>query len=175
MQYIWEIIKVVIISLLIVIPVRSFLIQPYYVQQESMMPNIQPNNYLIVNRWTYRNNEPKRGDIVVFHIQSEKEALIKRVIGLPGDSIRVSERTLFINGKKLDESSYLNSSVETWGNVEITLTENQYFVLGDNRNHSKDSRHFGPIEKEAIVGKASLRAFPPSQFTRFTDVFYPEE
>lgn len=173
--YVWEVTKVVVISLIIVIPVRTFLMQPYYVQQESMMPNFQPNNYLIVNRWTMRSDKIERGDVVVFKIPTEKDALIKRVIGQPGEHVEVKEREVFINGEQLDESAYLASDVETWGSVDVTLGDNEYFAMGDNRNHSMDSRHFGVVHKDQIVGRAALRLFPPSMIERFGPVSYSKE
>lgn len=173
LQYLWEVIKVVVISLIIVIPVRTFLMTPYYVQQESMMPNFQPNNYLIVNRWTLRSDELQRGDVVVFKIPEEKEALIKRVIGLPGETVEVKDRSVFINGEKLDESAYLANDVETWGSLDVTLGENEYIMMGDNRNNSKDSRHFGAIKKNQMIGRAAIRLLPVSKIDRFGDVDYP--
>lgn len=172
-QYLLEITKVVVISLVIVLPVRTFLMTPYYVQQESMMPNFQPNNYLIVNRWSLRSNELDRGDVTVFKVPDEKDALIKRVIGLPGETIEVKERSVFINGEEIDESSYLAEDIETWGNVNLSLGEDEYFMMGDNRNHSLDSRHFGAINIEQMVGRASVRLLPVSQIERFDAVSYP--
>lgn len=174
LRYVWEVVKVVVISLVIVIPVRTFLFTPYYVQQQSMMPNFQPNNYLIVNRLTLRTGELERGDVVVFKIPEEKDALIKRVIGVPGEHVEVKERTVFINGEELDESTYLADDVETWGSVDVTLGENEYFMMGDNRNHSLDSRNFGAINIDQMIGRAAIRLLPLSKAERFGAVDYPD-
>lgn len=171
-EFIIETAQVVVISIAIVVPVRYFLFQPFYVQQVSMFPTLQQYDYLIVNELTYRFNEPERGDIVVFHIPQQKEALVKRVIGLPGDTITIEDQEVFINGTKLDEGAYLAEEVETWGNLSAEVQENEVFVMGDNRSQSMDSRYFGAITQDDIVGKVSVRAWPFSRAQRFTDIEY---
>jgi signal peptidase I len=162
-----ELIKIIALSVAIVIPIRMYVMQTFYVQQVSMMPNFQPYNYLIVNRWMYQRHTPQRGDVVVFHIDGEKDALIKRVIGLPGETVEVKNNHVFINGAQLDESVYLSNTVPTQGSVKQTLDSTHYFVMGDNRPQSKDSRVFGPITDDDIVGKVAVRLWPFTKIQRF--------
>ncbi|HPA25632.1 MAG TPA: signal peptidase I [bacterium] len=166
-QFAWETLKIIIISLVIIFPVRYYLIQPFYVKGQSMEPNFHDNEYLIINEIGYRFNNPERGDIVVFkYPKNPSEFYIKRVIGLPGERIKITDGEVTIfnaenpNGKVLDESSYLAPGTETSGKLETNLGANEFFVLGDNRSSSKDSRYFGTVDKEFIVGKTWIRGWP---------------
>lgn len=162
-----EVVKVIIISLAIIIPVRYFLIQPFYVKGASMEPNFHDNEYLIIDRLSYRVAEPRRGDVVVLrNPHRPREFFIKRIVGLPGETVRIENGRIVIAragdgaDNPLDESPYLAAEVMTSGSTSITLTADQYFVLGDNRSSSLDSRIFGPIERDAIVGRTWIRAWP---------------
>jgi signal peptidase I len=166
--FVFELIKIVVISLVIIIPVRYFLIQPFYVKGASMEPNFFDHEYLIIDEITYRFNEPNRGDIVVFRYpRNPQEYFIKRMIGLPGESIQIKDGGIIIfntehpDGIVLDEP-YLSAGVKTYGLSEekVTLSANEYFVLGDNRNSSKDSRSFGPVDKSFITGRVLFRGWP---------------
>ncbi|HLD21577.1 MAG TPA: signal peptidase I [Patescibacteria group bacterium] len=169
----WEVAKVVIISLAIIIPVRYFLIQPFYVKGTSMEPNFKQYEYLVIDELSYRFHAPARGDVVVLRDPyDQSQFFIKRVIGLPGETVEVQDRHVYINGKKLDESAYLASSVETWGNMHLTLKEDELLVLGDNRSMSLDGRNFGPVTKDTIIGRTWLRAWPFTRLARFTQVQY---
>lgn len=168
-----EVAKVVIISLAIIIPVRYFLIQPFYVKGASMEPNFYNYEYLIIDELSYRLHEPERGDVVVLrNPESGGRYFIKRIIGVPGDHIEVKDRVVWVNGQQLDETAYLDASTETWGAVDVTLEEEMYFVLGDNRNESLDSRVFGPVHQEEFVGKTWIRAWPLTRINRFTTIDY---
>lgn len=164
----FEIVKVVVLSLAIIIPVRYFLIQPFYVKGASMEPNFYNHEYLIINEFTYRfQSAPERGDIVVFHPpKAGEDFYIKRVVGLPGETVIVREgKVRVINndyplGVTLDESAYLPVGLATEGDQAVTLGDNQYFVLGDNRAASLDSRVFGAVDRTRIVGKVWLRGWP---------------
>lgn len=160
--------KIVFISLVIIIPVRYFLIQPFYVKGASMEPNFYDREYLIIDEISYRLSEPERGDIVVFRYPLDpQEFFIKRLIGLPGESVQIKGGNVIIyndenpNGVFLNED-YLSKDLKTYGLTEdlITLGDDQYFVLGDNRSSSKDSRSFGPVDKSFIIGKVLLRGLP---------------
>jgi signal peptidase I len=169
LSFIWEITKIVIIALLIVIPIRYFLFQPFFVKGQSMEPNFENGDYLIVDELTYKFRNPERGEVVVFKYPNDpSQRYIKRIIGLPGETIEISDGKVVIfdgeGGKILDELNYLPSSVLTAGNVRLTLGENEYFVLGDNRESSADSRRWGTLPRELIIGRALLRAWP------FTDL-----
>lgn len=166
--YIFELVKIIVISLAIIIPIRYFLIQPFYVKGASMEPNFFDQEYLIINEIGYRFNAPERGDIIVFRYPRDpQEFFIKRVIGLPGEKVQIKNGEVIVinadhpDGTRLDES-YLPQDLKTFGLTEepVTMDENEYFVLGDNRNSSKDSRSFGPVHKSFIIGKVWLRGWP---------------
>ncbi|MFC1613217.1 signal peptidase I [Patescibacteria group bacterium] len=165
-SFIADLIKTVIISLAIILPVRYFVIQPFYVKGASMEPNFHENEYLIVNELVYRLKDPMRGDIIIFkNPRNQKEYFIKRILGLPNETIKIYDHKIQIyNSSHQDgiiiEEPYLSSDEITTGNEIIELKENQYYVMGDNRNKSLDSRNFGPIKKESIIGKVFLRGWP---------------
>ena len=175
-EFIWEMVRVAIISLIIILPVRYFLIQPFYVKGASMEPNFYDHEYLIIDEISYRFDVPNRGDIAVFKYPKDtKQYFIKRVIGLPGDKVKIQDNTVYINGNKLDES-YLPPGTETIlplrGYGDVTLTDDEYFLLGDNRGQSLDSRIFGPVKKDLIVGRTWIRGWPFSRVTVFSTPEY---
>lgn len=165
-----EIIKVVVISFITIIGIRELVFKPFSVEGRSMQPNFQDHQYLIVDELSYNFKEPARGEVVVFKYGDDY--LIKRVIGLPGERVKISEGKVMIyntthpEGVLLDES-YLPQDLLTAGEKDITLDEHTYYVLGDNRSVSKDSRYFGPISREQIVGKVFLRGWPLDQVAVF--------
>lgn len=160
LDFTWEILKIVIISLAIIIPIRYFLIQPFFVKGASMEPNFLDGDYLIIDEISYRFEAPQRGEVIIFRYPLEpSQFFIKRIIGLPNENVKVQDGKIFINGNELNESKYLQD-VETVGNVEVKLSDNEYFVLGDNRNASSDSRKWGEVDKKLIIGRAWLRAWP---------------
>lgn len=171
-----EFIKIVIISLLIILPIRYFIIQPFYVKGASMEPTFHDHEYLIIDEISYRFNTPSRGEVIVFRYpQNPQEYFIKRIIALPSEKIEIIDGDIFIynrenpDGFRLDESAYLSANVKTY-NVEegsVSLGDNEYFVLGDNRYASKDSRSFGPLNKGFITGKVLLRGWPFNRFVLF--------
>lgn len=165
LSFVWEIAKIVIIALLIVVPIRYFIFQPFFVRGQSMEPTFENGDYLIIDEISYRFREPLRGEVVVFkYPNNPSQRYIKRIIGLPGETIEIDDGKIIIykNGKTevLDESNYLPGFLETPGDVNLSLDENEYFVLGDNRISSADSRRWGPLPKENIVGRVFLRAWP---------------
>jgi len=168
--FIWEVIKIVVIALIIVIPIRMFVFQPFSVRGASMEPNYYNLDYLIVEEISYRFQEPQRGDVIVFYSPEDNSLrLIKRIIGLPGESIKVSAGKVWIkqeneNYKIFDEIEYLPEDVKTLGSVEYSLEENQYFVLGDNRRVSHDSRGFGILPRENIIGKTIFKLWSTEYF-----------
>lgn len=173
-EFILEVIKVVVISLAIIVPVRYFLIQPFYVKGASMEPNFYDHQYLIIDEITYRFSDPQRGDIIVFRYPKDtSQYFIKRIIGLPGEQVEISNGQVFIynkdypNGKAIDEDMYLAGDVKTYDNRLIKLGNNDYFVLGDNRTASMDSRSFGPVARKYIIGRAWLRGWPLDKLSVF--------
>ncbi len=179
--FIWDLVKVVCLSLAIIIPIRYFLIQPFYVKGQSMEPNFHDEEYLIIDEITYRFHVIERGDIIVFHYpKNPAEYFIKRVIGLPGEKVEVRDGYVFIyapdSEKKylLSESQYLGVDAKTTGDRTWTLGEDEYYVLGDNREHSMDSRIFGPVKKDLIVGKVWVRGWPIDRLKVFGGVDYSQ-
>ena len=163
-SFLWEIVKIVIIALLIVIPIRYFLFQPFLVKGQSMEPNFHDGDYLIIDEISYRFKEPQRGEVVVFkYPKATFQRFIKRVIGLPGETIEIKDGQVIIyNNNKtlvLDESSYLGN-LKTPGNLKTSLAEGEFFVLGDNRSVSADSRSWGPVSRKNIIGRVFFRAWP---------------
>jgi len=176
--FLWETIKIVIVALIIILPLRYYVVQPFYVKGASMEPNFYDHEYLIINEISYHFNEPSRGEIVVFKYPlNPKEYYIKRIIGLPGERITIKDGQViifnqeFTEGKILKEN-YLEPGVETWGDIDITLGIDEYYVLGDNRASSKDSRIFGPVSRHFIVGKTWVRGWPFSRFSVFKNPVY---
>lgn len=174
-EFVSELVHVVVISLAIIIPVRYFLIQPFYVKGASMEPNFHDHEYLIIDEITYRFEEPKRGDIVVFRYPADpSQYFIKRVIGLPGERVKVVGGKVWVynaeypDGKELDETPYLGP-LYTGGEKDATLATDQYFLMGDNRGASLDSRMFGPVTREFIVGRVWFRGWPPEKITVYGD------
>lgn len=166
--------KTVAIALAIILPLRLFIAQPFYVRGSSMEPNFHDFEYLFTEEVSYYMHAPRRGDVIVLkNPQNESEYFIKRIIGLPGEHVVVKDKQVMVNDVVINEAPYLAETVQTWGNVDVTLSDAQYFVMGDNRNESLDSRIFGPIEKREIVGRAWIRVFPFSRIAHFTDVEYP--
>lgn len=174
----FEWIKVIVVAGLLALAITHF-IKPTIVKGESMVPTLHPNDYLIMNRVTYRNHPVEYQDVIVFHSNlsldgessSKKKDLVKRVIGLPGDTIEVREGKVYRNGEELNEP-YINDGVTDRDTLAI-VPENYYFVMGDNRLNSSDSRdtQVGMVPKENIIGKVTLRLFP---FNQITTDFLPE-
>ncbi len=165
LQVLWEVVKVALVSLAIILPIRYFLVQPFYVKGASMEPNFYDHDYLLIDEISYRLREPDRGDVVVFRYPRDpSNYFIKRVIGLPGERLVVNEDKIFISapsGEQVEyHEPYLGEWIKTIGSTDITLGDRQYFVLGDNRGASLDSRSFGPIDRKAIVGRVWVRAWP---------------
>ncbi len=178
--FVWDLLKVIVIALVIIIPVRYYVIQPFIVSGSSMQPTFQNGQYLIVNELDYHLHAPQRGDVIVFKYPlNTSEYFIKRVIGLPGEKVLVSNGKVTIfntanpNGFVLNET-YLPSGLYTEATTDqpITLGENEYFVLGDNRPASSDSRYWGDVPLNDIVGKVVLRAYPFNQFGTFSTPNY---
>ncbi|MDD5084137.1 MAG: signal peptidase I [Candidatus Moranbacteria bacterium] len=189
-RFLWEIVKVCILAFVIIIPIRVFFFQPFFVQGASMEPNFSDGQYLIIGELGYKKTdmdllglhtisvdptkELQRQEVAVFHPPSAPSAdqfFIKRVIGLPGETVEIKNGHVTIynpthsEGFVLDESAYLSSTVPTFasnGNAtySVHLKDDEYFLMGDNRLYSHDSRAFGPVSKDKITGRVLLRAWP---------------
>lgn len=174
-QFILETIQAIVMALSIFIIVYLFLFQPHQVKGNSMYPTFNNGEFLLTNKISYRFNAPERGDVIVFKAPKSEPCAeieceyIKRLIGLPGDRIRISSGRIFINGQPLDESNYLLKTYTTTPgsylleDVEKIIPEGYYLPLGDNRSYSRDGREFGPVSRESIAGKAWLRYWPFSK------------
>ena len=133
-----------------------------------MFPTFKNKEYILTNLVGMRFSDPQRGEVIVFHSPVDKEKdYIKRVIGTPGDTVSVKDGDVYVNGTKLDEVGYLDSSVKTYGGAflqdgadPITVPEGQYIVMGDNRPYSSDSREWGLLKKEEIIGKSFFVYWP---------------
>jgi len=160
-----ELIEVSLVALAIIIPVRYFLVQPFYVRGASMEPSFYDREYLIIDELSYRFRDPERGEIVVFRYPLDQgQFFIKRIIGLPGERVGVVQGKIHIvnaahpDGFVLAEP-YLGRG-PTPGERSVVLGTDEYFVMGDNRNASLDSRIFGPVKSKFIVGRVWLRGWP---------------
>jgi len=173
-----EILEIVLIAVIVVIGVRYFLVQPFLVDGASMEPNFHSGDYILINEISYRFKEPQRGEPVVFHYPgNEATYFIKRIIGLPGEKVEIKGGKIFVfnsqnpNGFEISES-YLPKDLKTSGDKSVDLSSDEYFVLGDNRDASFDSRQWGPLKKTEIVGSVWVRLWPLSQITAFAKPSY---
>jgi signal peptidase I len=169
--FFWDLIKIVAIALAIIIPFRTLVAEPFVVSGTSMLPNFHNKDYLIIDRLSYKFSQPARGDVIVLRYPKDlSQYFIKRIVGLPGDKIQIKQGRVFVyssqnpQGVELNES-YLPQTTETLGRSDIVnLGSDEYFVLGDNRLASSDSRDWGILPKGDIVGKVWLRVFPLNSF-----------
>lgn len=166
---IWDFIKILVLAAIIVIPIRYFIAQPFIVKGASMEPTFQERNYLIIDEASYYFRSPTRGEVIVFRFPLDtSEYFIKRVIGLPGETVTITSGKVMIS-KKPDEKPvalnepYLPAGLQTIGEVSQTLGPNEYFVMGDNRTFSLDSRKWGILPREDITGRVAFRAWPLSE------------
>ncbi len=171
LAFIFEVVQIVLISSAIIIPVRYFLIQPFYVKGASMEPNFYDHEYLIIDELSYRFRTPERGEIVVFRYPRDpSQYFIKRVVALPGETIEITSGEVVIyntehpNGLKLNEE-YLTET--TNGKERVTLGPDEYYVLGDNRDSSLDSRSFEALPIDNIIGRVWVRGLPLSRIGTF--------
>jgi len=198
--FVWDFAKIALIAFIIVWPIRHYVFRPFIVSGASMVPSFQSGNYLIVDELSYRFSSPQRGDVVVFdasfistsngnnvEYKYKGERFIKRIIGIPGDTVNILNGKVEItkDGKTIVlNEKYLPADLKTFGYLsvdgyvpsllskEITLKADEYFVMGDNRNDSYDSRSWGVLAKKDIIGKASFRIFPFTEMTTFPAPIY---
>ena len=161
-----ELIRDIAVALVIVLILTS-VIKPTIVKESSMEPTLFENHYLIVNKLAYKMGEAERGDIIVFESELEtedgdKKLLIKRIVGLPGETVTVSDGEVYIDGQLLEED-YLKDGITPGEIADCKIPEGQLFVMGDNRVVSIDSRDLGCIDEETVMGKAVFRLFPFNQ------------
>src|SRR5580704_3968344 len=139
----------------------TFLYQPVRVEGTSMQPELRDQDRLFINKFAYRFENISRGDVVVFHYPRDPEkSYIKRVIALPGDSLRIDDGHVFVNGQLIDESYVPRRYRDGRSMPEIVVPQREYFVMGDHRSISSDSRDFGPVDRDLIYGKAAFIYWP---------------
>ncbi|OGG29518.1 signal peptidase I [Candidatus Gottesmanbacteria bacterium RIFCSPLOWO2_01_FULL_49_10] len=160
----------IVVIMAVMVMIYLFIVSPQEINGASMEPNFHNGEFILTNKIEYKFHEPKRGEVVIFKSPRNKDVdYIKRIIGLPGDTVLLKDNKLYVNGNPVDEP-YLSPGVNVFGGsylregAEEIVPEGSYFVAGDNRPHSSDSREFGPIPKEDFIGKAFLRYWPFSQF-----------
>jgi len=161
-----ELFKVVVLAAITIVLIRHFLFKPFYVRGASMEPNFYDKEYLIIDELTYRMREPVRGEVVVFKYPlDESQFFLKRIIGLPGERVKIASGQVIIYNQEFPEGfvlgeEYLPTDLDTTGDMAVSLKSNEYFVMGDNRDNSYDSRRFGAIAKDVLVGRAIFRGWP---------------
>ncbi len=176
--FIAEIVQIAVLALAIILPVRYFLIQPFVVKGASMEPNFYDSEYLIIDELSFRFRNPERGEIVVFRPpQRDDQYYIKRVIGLPGETVEVRNGVITVyneeypNGFALKES-YIREITE--GRDRRTLAADEYYLLGDNRDASLDSRYFGAVNIDEFIGRVWVRGLPFDRVSTFDIPEYSE-
>lgn len=176
MYFIFDLAKTGVIVFIIAFCLRYFAVQPFIVDGESMMPNYVNNEYILVEKISYMTGVPKRGDVIVFHYPGNPSiSYIKRIIGLPGETVKIENNTILVindknpNGVILEEK-YLPGDTLTFaegtqtGAYSITIPADEYFVMGDNRQHSSDSREWGLLSKANVIGRSWLTILPTKNF-----------
>jgi signal peptidase I len=159
--FVREVVETIVLTGVIFLGIR-LLVQNFRIEGRSMEPTLHSGQYLLVNKIAYRGlGEPRRGDIVVFEAWGQEKDFIKRVVGTAGDTVEIHDGSVFINGTKLEEDYLDQSTTDAIG--PVTLGEDQLYVLGDNRGNSSDSRAYGPLPREKVVGKAWLTYWPPNE------------
>jgi signal peptidase I len=159
-----ELLKFALVAIVIVVPIRLFVAQPFIVSGASMEPTFDNGQYLIVDEISYRLEDPKRGEVIIFRYPRDpSQFFIKRVIGLPGETVNITSDGISITKKDGSTVTLDESYVANVGNgrpSSTTLGADEYFVMGDNRPESSDSRYWGVLPRENIVGRAFLRLLP---------------
>ncbi len=162
-----ELLKFVVVAAVIVLPVRLFIAQPFIVSGESMSPTFENGEYLIVDELTYRLDQPKRGDVVIFRYpRNPSEFFIKRIIGLPGETVTIKNgqvEVLTTSGATLALSEPYVKNLGNGADATYTVDQSSYFVMGDNRPESSDSRIWGLMPRENLIGRALVRLLPVGQ------------
>lgn len=183
--FLWDLIKTGVIVFVIAFCLRFFVVQPFIVEGESMMPNYVNNEYLLAERITFLlHHDPARGDVIVFHYPNNPSvSYIKRVIGLPGETVKIADNKVTITNKDnpsgtelsedyLPSGTITNTNVANGSAYSKTLGDNEFFVMGDNRQHSSDSREWGILPRANIIGRAWLTLLPAKRFGLHRHVTY---
>jgi signal peptidase I len=157
-----------ILLLLVLLPGRLFVAEPFEIPSRSMVPTLEPGEHVLADKLAYRFGSPKRGDLVVFHAPRTGEVLLKRVVALPGDRVGIEDSALVVNGRRPSEPYVKDARLidgEYFGPIRVPRGE--VFVLGDRRSDSVDSRTFGPIPESALIGRVDARVWPLDKLRLF--------
>jgi len=174
-NFLKEIIKFIIIALIVIIPIRTFVADPFIVSGQSMDNTFADGQYLIVDQLSYHFENPSRGDVIIFRYPKDPSLFfIKRVIGLPGETVSINNGVVTIsniggnpNASTTLSEPYISTEHRSYDTSTTTLGADQYFVMGDNRNESSDSRIWGPVPRANIIGRPFLRLLPPTSLSVF--------
>jgi len=178
-QSFWELVRFALIAIIIVVPIRMFIAEPFVVSGSSMSPTFEDANYLIVDKLSYKMSNPERDDVVIFRYPKDQEKLfIKRVIGLPNETVDINGSSVTITKKNSKESltliePYVKNSANNTTHIE--LKDDEYFVLGDNRSGSSDSRYWGAVKRKLMVGRVLLRLLPINKISVFPGYYKQRE
>ena len=178
LAFVWETVKVVVISLAIILPIRYYLVQPFFVKGASMEPNFEDGDYILVDELSFRFRDAERGEVIIFRFpQQPSQFFIKRIIGLPEETVQIKDNKVTVFNEEnpegfVLEETYLAPEQKTLGTMTTKLDDNEYFVLGDNRLQSSDSRRWGPVNRSLIMGRAFLRPWPFTRASKIPDIVY---
>jgi signal peptidase I len=178
----FEIVETLVLTLIIFFVIQTFVAQPYRVEQQSMERTLEPDQYVLVDKLTPRFDDYSRGDIVVFEPPAAwtqggpQTPYIKRVIGLPGEVVEIRDGAVFVDGTELVEPYVYDGQPTTSleESTRVVVPAGELFVMGDHRSASADSRAFGPIDRDTVIGRAWLRYWPLSAFGILPTPVYPE-
>ena len=177
-HYVREWIKVIVVALVISLPIRFFIAEPFVVNGASMDPTFESGQFLIVDRLSYETGTPARGDVTIFKYPNNPRVYyIKRTIGLPGETVRITDGIVSIinaehpDGFILDEP-YIGNAYRSHDTSTFTLGPSQYFVMGDNRTQSSDSRAWGPLDEKFIIGRPLVRLLPLTSLSLFPGEYH---
>jgi signal peptidase I len=170
--------QTILLAASIFLVVYIFFFRPFQVSGESMFPTYKNGEYILTNLISLRFSAPKQGDVIVFKAPTNEEKdFIKRVIGTAGDTVMLKEGSVYVNGKQMNESAYLNTDIKTSGGSflqegkTITVPENNYFVMGDNRPYSSDSREWGFLDQKNLIGKSFFVYWPLNTMRTVTNPY----
>ena len=176
-QSFWELVRFALIALIIVVPIRVLVAEPFVVSGSSMVPTFQNANYLIIDKLSYKFSDPKRDDVVVFKYPNDTtKFFIKRIVGLPNETVDVKNNIVTITNKDNPEGLVMNEPfVKNVGGIDkhLELKADEYFVMGDNRSGSSDSRYWGAVKRSLLTGKVFLRILPLNEISLLPGSFNP--
>ncbi len=165
-QFMKETVQSLVIALILALLIRMFIFQPFYIPSRSMVPNLEPGDRILVTKFNYYFSEPERGEVIVFKypVDPDKD-FVKRIVGLGGESLSIKGNNVYINGKLLNEP-YLKQGIPMQDFGPVTIPNGTLFVMGDNRPDSRDSRYWGTLDKNLIIGKTIFRFWPLGRIGR---------